>query len=247
MAHKAKQVPAEHIKAGEEKAHVSAGRDWKAEGMSVASQFIQLESSTDSSRWELIHKECEALANNAPSVTAFLDGFGSVYVEKYGKDTAKVRKSEVRALIEAYYIDKDKLVAFTGNWHKRVELAREIRPAKPGGKGKVEKDSITPKQAETATELTKAADAGQAATIAYAAVQRISGIKGGSLFLVNTCRAAVSRIKTDDKGIESLCQQVVELLDKIADGIKAKDDTIEQGKQMAEDQSKAGNKMLKAA
>lgn len=247
MSKKQTQVPAEHIKAGAVKVNVPAGKDWKAEGKGVAQAFIEAEQGADQTRWTLLMRECEALSGNEPSVNAFLEGFGQVYVEKYGKDTAKVRKSEVRAVIEAYSINKEQVTNLAGTWHKRVEQSRAIRPSKGNGKGKTEKTSLTPKQAEHAAELATVADAGQAATIAYKAVQRISGIQGGELFLVNTCRASVARIKTADKVIEGMCQQVVELLDKIAEAFKAQTEKAEEGKQMAEEQSKAGNKMLKAA
>lgn len=241
------EVPAETIKASKGKDKGAAGRNWKAEGQTVAKQFIDLETSADATRWNVLMQEAEALANNKPSIDSFLEGFGQVYIEKYGKDTAKARKSEVKAIIEACYIDKAKLEACVGGWHKRVELARQIRPSKGTGKGETVKVKLTAKQADSAIAHAKEADASQATSIAYAALTRIGSLPNTGLLLVNTGIATINRIKSDDKVIQGYCNQVLELLDKIAAAFKAEGEKVEEGKNMAEEQSAAGNKMLKAA
>lgn len=241
------EVPAETIKSSKGKDKGAAGRNWKAEGQSVAKQLIDLEINVEESRWNLLMKEVDALANNKPSIDAFMEGFGQVYIEKYGKDIAKTRKSEVKAIIEASYIDKAKLEACTGGWHKRVELARQIRPSKGTGKGETVKVKLTAKQADTALEYAKEADASQAASIAYSALNRLGSLSDTGLFLVNAGIATVDRIKSSDPEVKVLCEQILGLFDQIAAALKAKDAKTEEGKKMAEEQSATGNKMLKAA
>lgn len=240
------KAAAETIRTAKGKDKASAGRNWKAEGATIAEKFIALEANTDSTRWNLLMGECDALANNKPSIEAFLEGFGEAYVKHYNKDVAKVRKSEVKVIIEAFYIDRAKMEAAPG-WHKRVEMARQIRPSKGTGKGATTKDKLTPRQADQAKELVEVADLSQANTLAYSAITRIGQLPEANLILVNTSRAALGRLKTEDKVIRQYCEEVLALLDKIAEAVKAVGAKVEEGKNMAEEQSKAGNKMLKAA
>lgn len=68
-----------------------------------------------------------------PQATDWLKGYGDGYAEVQGDDVAKVRKSEAKAVIEAYAINADALEAYVKEPAKNaysglITLARTIRP-----------------------------------------------------------------------------------------------------------------------
>lgn len=253
MANKAKageMNPADIRKAdGKDKAQ--AGNSWKAEGMQVAAQFMAAEGSASATKWKLAQSEAEKMAGNKDSIDAFLDGFAMQYSEIQGKDVAKVRKSELRAVIEAWYVDSVKLSGFVGEWNDRVKFARELRGHKVGGKAETVKVKLTDVQQGKVLGQVDEADGGQAYAIAYRAIQRMgqkhAGDDGSNLVLVNACIASIDRIRTTDAATLGMVEEVKVILNRLADSFKVKSQVAEKGKELAEEQAQQGSKQLKKA